>query len=107
MNKKRERESSQCNLIIFSDDDDDEMNDNDDELSFYPMRKSGANGSNIKHELSDTFSLQEMTIMGSDDNTENDEDEDSQTLEFLSPKLSPNIFDKFVKWFCCVNKIQI
>lgn len=98
-------------MCVPSDDDvDDENIDNDDELSFYPMRKSTARGANIKHELSDTFSLQEMTIMGSDidDNTDNDEDDDdSQTLEFLSPKISSNNFDKFVKWFCCVGKLQI
>lgn len=89
--------------------DEDHYDDDDDDISFYPVLKSG--GAGIKHELSDTFSLQEMTIMGTDDDpTENDDDDDdSQTLEFLSPKLgrTSSVMNKFVQCFCCVNKIQV
>lgn len=94
-------------FLYFSDDD-------EDEISYYPTT------SGVKHELSDTFSLQEMTIMGTDEDelSENgDDDDDSQTLEFLSPKFSSGrgiigdgnggnrVVRKLVKCFCCLNRI--
>lgn len=102
-----------CNMVIFLFDcgcsDEDQYDDDDEDISFYPILKSG--GGAIKHELSDTFSLQEMTIMGTDDDlTENeDDDDDSQTLEFLSPKLgrSSGIMNTIVKCFCCINKNRV
>ncbi|XP_037027591.1 uncharacterized protein LOC119068196 [Bradysia coprophila] len=73
-----------------SDDDDDE-----DEIAYFPVKSKH----NVKHDLSDTFSLQEMTIMG----TESD-DSESQTLEFLSPSVSHTNLDKFFGWICCANR---
>lgn len=73
-----------------SDDDDDE-----DEIAYFPVKSKH----NVKHDLSDTFSLQEMTIMG----TESD-DSESQTLEFMSPSVTHTNLDKFFGWICCANR---
>lgn len=83
-------------MLNFSDDED---------ITFYPMNSKKL----AKHELSDTFSLQEMTIVdgsgNTDDNDDDDDDDDSesQNLEFLSPKLNYSCLDRIVAIFCCVN----
>ena len=68
------------------------------DISFYPMNKK----SGCKEDLSDTFSLQEMTIVDSN-NSDDDEDSESQNLQFLSPPKRTSICDYIVELFCCIN----
>lgn len=94
-------------------------------MDFYPIPKK----STAKHELSDTFSLHEMTICGTDedddedddrtnvdtrtgaifDDDEEDDDDDSQTLEFLSPKLvrGRSWKDRCSQVFCCGHSMRL
>ncbi|KAJ6638507.1 hypothetical protein Bhyg_11243 [Pseudolycoriella hygida] len=69
--------------------------DDEDEIAFFPIKSRN----NVRQDLSDTFSIQEMTIMG----TESD-DSESQTLEFLSPSVTHTNLDKFLGWICCANR---
>lgn len=50
-------------------------------------------------DLSDTFSLQEMTI-NSDSGEETD---DSQNLELLPPSMRKQYANKFINFVCCFN----
>lgn len=72
-------------------------NSDDDEVDspFFPMKSK----SMAKVDLSDTFSLQEMTI-NSDSGEESD---DSQNLELLPPGVRKQYVNKFINYVCCFN----
>lgn len=100
-----------------------DIDDNEDDVDFYPIaKKSSSTAKHHHHELSDTFSLHEMTICDTgdededatnvdtrtavifDDEDDEDDDDDSQTLEFLSPKLVRSHGgwkERCSHWFCC------
>lgn len=101
-----------------------DIDDNEDDVDFYPIPKKSS--ANKQHELSDTFSLHEMTICDSDDEDEDatnvdtrtgaifdddddEDDDDSQTLEFLSPKLvrGRSWKDSCSQLFCCGNSLRL
>lgn len=54
-----------------------------------------------KLDLSDTFSLQEMTI----ESDSGEESGDSQNLELLPPSVRIQFLDKLVNYFCCSNSV--
>lgn len=79
-----------------NDNNDDDEEDDDDNVTFFPIK----NKSNKKLDLSDTFSIQEMTI-----ESDSDGDSESQNLEFLMPKSAKlNLIESIQKIFCCTNK---
>lgn len=51
-----------------------------------------------KLDLSDTFSIQEMTIESDDSDVESG---DSQNLELLPPSVRIKFIDKLINYFCC------
>lgn len=69
----------------------------EDEVSspFFPMRTKSAR----KLDLSDTFSIQEMTI----ESESGDESGDSQNLELLPPSVRIKFIDKIINYLCCAN----
>lgn len=69
---RRRRINDVDNVGDFNDDDAEDDDEDDDDIEFYPIRKTLA--ANVRHELSDTFSLQEMTIVGTDEDDEGDDD---------------------------------
>ncbi|KAL5284249.1 hypothetical protein ACFFRR_006492 [Megaselia abdita] len=75
-------------LVDYQSDESDEP----EEMSFFPVKLKGSK--HQSQELSDTFSLQEMTIEDSDDSGL------SQNLELLPPR-SSRTFDRIFERFCC------
>lgn len=69
----------------------------DDEVSspFFPSKSKQT----IKLDLSDTFSLQEMTI----NSDTGDDSDDSQNLELLPPSIRKQYVNKFINYVCCFN----
>ena len=71
-----------------------ELSDDDDIVSsFFPsrMRPPG------RVDLSDTFSIQEMTI----ESDSGDDSGDSQNLELLPPGARSQFLDKIINYLCC------
>ena len=69
------------------------LSDECEEISFFPEQQ--LKGRSKRHaELSDTFSIQEMTI---DSDLESN---DSQNLELLTPRLKRNFIDYLATCFC-------
>lgn len=68
----------------------------DEEFSspFFPTKTKAAK----KIDLSDTFSIQEMTIESDESDGESG---DSQNLELLPPSVRIKFIDKLVNYFCC------
>lgn len=62
--------------------------------TFFPKSKS-----NRKIDLTDTFSIQEMTIESDSD----DESGDSQNLELLPPTGRSVFLDRIISYICCSN----
>lgn len=88
----------------------------DEENTFFPREKrhKRLRPKRLKHQEVevDTFSIQEMTIIESDETDGNEGDEsgsegdlDSQldNLELLPPKNHVSFLDKFKKLVCCTN----
>jgi hypothetical protein len=89
----------------------------DEDTSFFPMNKkhrrlrTKRTKTKRKEVEVDTFSIQEMTIIESDESDGNDGDEsgsdgdcDSQlNLELLTPKTNGTLLDKFRKLICCTK----
>lgn len=73
------------------------QNSDDDEVSspFFPSKSKPS----TKLDLSDTFSLQEMTI----NSDSGDETDDSQNLELLPPSVRKQYVNKFINYVCCFN----
>uniref|UniRef100_T1H4S8 Uncharacterized protein n=1 Tax=Megaselia scalaris TaxID=36166 RepID=T1H4S8_MEGSC len=67
-----------------------------EEMSFFPVKLKGSK--HQSQELSDTFSLQEMTIEESDDSGV------SQNLELLPPRSSRSLYRFFDKFCCCFGR---
>lgn len=74
-----------------------EHSSDDDEASspFFPSKLKIAK----RLDLSDTFSLQEMTVETDSDTASND----SQNLKLLSPGSRVHFFDKISNYLCCTN----
>uniref|UniRef100_A0A336KIZ1 CSON011059 protein n=1 Tax=Culicoides sonorensis TaxID=179676 RepID=A0A336KIZ1_CULSO len=70
--------------------------DDDDGHTFFPIK---LNTSNKRIDMSDTFSLQEMTI---ESNTE-DDDDDAQNLELRFADPNDNWLNKLKTWNCWSN----
>lgn len=68
----------------------------DEEFSspFFPMKPKSIR----KVDLSDTFSIQEMTIESDESDGESG---DSQNLELLPPNVRIKFIDKIINYFCC------
>lgn len=68
----------------------------DEEFSspFFPTKTKTTK----KLDLSDTFSIQEMTIESDDSDGESG---DSQNLELLPPSVRIKFIDKLINYFCC------
>lgn len=78
--------------------------DEDDVSSpFFAFNKSSTSKILKKMDLSDTFSIQEMTI---EDESENDS-EDFQNLELLPPSVRIKFIDKILSYLCCANGEQL
>lgn len=70
----------------------------DEEFSspFFPTKVKSAK----RIDLSDTFSIQEMTIESDDSDGESG---DSQNLELLPPGVRIKFIDKMINYFCCAS----
>lgn len=68
-------------------------NSDDDVTSFFPIKNKAK-----KQDLSDTFSIQEMTIESDTDDSE------TQYLELLPPTPSQRAFEKLLICVCCENE---
>ncbi|SPP80286.1 Hypothetical predicted protein [Drosophila guanche] len=76
-----------------------ESSDDAEEISFFPAQlKRGKRRQQANHELTDTFSIQEMTI---DSDLESDDSAGTQNLELLLPSMKSTIMDKFRSCFGC------
>lgn len=81
-------------LVEYNTDEHTDDDDDCDEISFFPARTK----SRTKQDLSDTFSIQEMTI-----ETDTDESE-SQNLELLPPSDGDKSIEKILSCLCCVDQ---
>lgn len=68
----------------------------DEVISTFFLTKSK---SNKKIDLSDTFSIQEMTI----ESDSGEESGDSQNLELLPPATRIQFLDRIISYLCCSN----
>ncbi|XP_062125852.1 uncharacterized protein LOC133838685 [Drosophila sulfurigaster albostrigata] len=75
-----------------------ESSDEAEEISFFPAQLKRAKRRQQNHELTDTFSIQEMTI---ESDLESDDSGGTQNLELLLPSMKTNILDKFKSCFGC------
>lgn len=75
-----------------------ESSDEAEEISFFPAQLKRAKRRQQNHELTDTFSIQEMTI---ESDLESDDSGGTQNLELLLPSMKSNILDKFKGCFGC------
>lgn len=75
-----------------------ESSDEAEEISFFPAQLKRAKRRQQNHELTDTFSIQEMTI---ESDMESDDSGGTQNLELLLPSMKSNILDKFRTCFGC------
>ncbi|XP_017131272.1 uncharacterized protein LOC108148653 isoform X1 [Drosophila elegans] len=76
-----------------------ESSDEAEEISFFPAQlKRSQKRRQQNHELTDTFSIQEMTI---DSDLESDDSAGTQNLELLLPSMKSTILDKFKACFGC------
>lgn len=75
-----------------------ESSDEAEEISFFPAQLKRAKRRQQNHELTDTFSIQEMTI---ESDLESDDSGGTQNLELLLPSMKSNILDKFKSCFGC------
>lgn len=77
-----------CALFIYSE---------EDEVisTFFPTKSK----SHRKIDLTDTFSIQEMTI----ESDSGDESGDSQNLELLPPTARIQFLDRLINYLCCSN----
>ncbi|XP_026850993.1 uncharacterized protein LOC6587602 isoform X4 [Drosophila persimilis] len=76
-----------------------ESSDDAEEISFFPAQlKRAKRRQQANHELTDTFSIQEMTI---DSDLESDDSAGTQNLELLLPSMKTTILDKFRNCFGC------
>lgn len=69
-----------------------ESSDEAEEISFFPAQLKRSKRRQQNHELTDTFSIQEMTI---DSDLESDDSAGTQNLELLLPSMKTTILDKF------------
>ncbi|EDW49129.1 GM16293 [Drosophila sechellia] len=75
-----------------------ESSDEAEEISFFPAQLKRSKRRQQNHELTDTFSIQEMTI---DSDLESDDSAGTQNLELLLPSMKTTILDKFKVCFGC------
>ncbi|KAH8375903.1 hypothetical protein KR200_006821 [Drosophila serrata] len=75
-----------------------ESSDEAEEISFFPAQLKRSKRRQQNHELTDTFSIQEMTI---DSDLESDDSAGTQNLELLLPSMKSTILDKFKSCFGC------
>ncbi|KAH8358424.1 hypothetical protein KR093_000054 [Drosophila rubida] len=75
-----------------------ESSDEAEEISFFPAQLKRAKRRQQNHELTDTFSIQEMTI---ESDLESDDSGGTQNLELLLPSMKSNLLDKFKSCFGC------
>jgi len=75
-----------------------ESSDEAEEISFFPAQLKRSKRRQQNHELTDTFSIQEMTI---DSDLESDDSAGTQNLELLLPSMKTTILDKFKGCFGC------
>ncbi|KAH8318370.1 hypothetical protein KR059_005713 [Drosophila kikkawai] len=75
-----------------------ESSDEAEEISFFPAQLKRSKRRQENHELTDTFSIQEMTI---DSDLESDDSAGTQNLELLLPSMKSTILDKFKSCFGC------
>ncbi|KAH8417459.1 hypothetical protein KR222_000261 [Zaprionus bogoriensis] len=75
-----------------------ESSDEAEEISFFPAQLKRAKRRQQNHELTDTFSIQEMTI---ESDMESDDSGGTQNLELLLPSMKSNILDKLKSCFGC------
>lgn len=71
----------------------DNSDDDDDGHTFFPVKLN----SNKRVDMTDTFSLQEMTIESNTD----DDDDDTQNLELRFADPDDGWMNKFKRWSCC------
>lgn len=71
----------------------DNSDDDDDGHTFFPVKLNG----NKRIDMTDTFSLQEMTIESNTD----DDDDDAQNLELRFADPNDSWLNKFKRWSCC------
>ena len=99
-------------LVEYQGESDEDLND---QMSFFPSAKLKKA---VKQELSDTFSIQEMTIESDDneiqltgtakyrrvnvnDDDDDEDDSESQNLELHPPSFKTNVIDKLRSFLCC------
>ncbi|XP_022234892.1 uncharacterized protein LOC111082944 [Drosophila obscura] len=76
-----------------------ESSDDAEEISFFPAQlKRAKRRQQANHELTDTFSIQEMTI---DSDLESDDSAGTQNLELLLPSMKSTVLDKLRSCFGC------
>ncbi|XP_030371766.1 uncharacterized protein LOC115622038 [Scaptodrosophila lebanonensis] len=75
-----------------------ESSDEAEEISFFPAQLKHAKRRQQNHELTDTFSIQEMTI---DSDLDSDDSGGTQNLELLLPSMKSTIFDRLKSCFGC------
>ncbi|TDG51968.1 hypothetical protein AWZ03_001638 [Drosophila navojoa] len=75
-----------------------ESSDEAEEISFFPAQLKRAKRRQQNHELTDTFSIQEMTI---ESDLDSDDSGGTQNLELLLPSMKSTILDKFKSCFGC------
>ncbi|EDW81486.1 uncharacterized protein Dwil_GK11000 [Drosophila willistoni] len=78
-----------------------ESSDEAEEISFFPAQLKRAKRRQQNHELTDTFSIQEMTI---ESDLESDDSNATQNLELLLPSMKSNILDKLKSCFGCLRR---
>ncbi|EDV92649.1 uncharacterized protein LOC6563703 [Drosophila grimshawi] len=78
-----------------------ESSDEAEEISFFPAQLKRVKRRQQNHELTDTFSIQEMTI---ESDLESDDSGGTQNLELLLPSMKSNILDKLKSCFGCCQR---
>ncbi|ALC46148.1 CG31051 [Drosophila busckii] len=78
-----------------------ESSDEAEEISFFPAQLKRAKRRQQQSELTDTFSIQEMTI---ESDLESDDSGGTQNLELLLPSMKSNVLDKLKSCLCCYRR---
>ncbi|XP_064550925.1 uncharacterized protein LOC135437036 [Drosophila montana] len=78
-----------------------ESSDEAEEISFFPAQLRRAKRRQQNPELTDTFSIQEMTI---ESDLDSDDSGGTQNLELLLPSMKSNILDKLKSCFGCCRR---
>ncbi|XP_030562643.1 uncharacterized protein LOC115763978 [Drosophila novamexicana] len=78
-----------------------ESSDEAEEISFFPAQLRRAKRRQQNHELTDTFSIQEMTI---ESDLDSDDSGGTQNLELLLPSMKSNMLDKLKSCFGCCRR---